>query len=83
MVSLSWTRPGRGGYGWWSAGGATIGDITRVGRPAGGAVQIWDDPGTGIVAVASSPVLIPAALYAFRAAGGASFDRSAHQATSA
>lgn len=61
---------------------ATISDITCAGRPADG-VLIWDDPGTGIVAVASSPVLIPAALYALWTADGASIGRSAHQATSA
>lgn len=74
---------GRGDYGRWSAGGAAIGNITCAGRPGGGAVLIWDDPRTGIVAVASSPVLIPAALYAFWTLAGASIDHSAHQATSA
>jgi hypothetical protein len=46
-------------------------------------VLIWDDPRTGIVAVTSSPVLMPAALYAFWTLNGASIDRAAHQATSA
>jgi hypothetical protein len=73
---------GHDGYGQWSAGGAAIGNITCASRPGGGAVLIWDDPRTGIVAIASSPVLIPAALYAFWTAAGASIEQSAHQATS-
>jgi hypothetical protein len=71
---------GPGNSGRWSAGGATIGNIACSGRPGGGAVLIWDDPRTGIVAVASSPVLIPAVLSAFWTANGASIDGSVHEA---
>jgi len=74
---------GRGNSGQWSDGGAPIGSITCAARPGGGGVLIWDDPRTGIVAVASSPVLIPAALHGFWTVDGASIDLSAVHATSA
>lgn len=82
-AAASASAAGQGDHGRWSAGAAPIGDISYAARPGGGAVLIWDDPRTGIVAVASSPVLIPAALYAFWTVGGASIDQSANQATSA
>jgi hypothetical protein len=69
-------------YGTWSTGSSVIGNIACPINNNNGVNLIWDDPRAKIIAVASAEYVVPADLYSWWQANGASIDGSAQRASS-